>query len=171
MDPSEYLKDVPDFPKPGIVFKDISPLLADPHAFAAVIERMAAPFLDDGITAVAGIESRGFIFAPPIAQLLNSGFVMLRKPGKLPGEVIGVDYELEYGTDRLELVAGLISETDRVLVVDDVLATGGTLRAACTLISSVGAQVAGACVLVDLVKLNGRSKLPDVSLHAQIEVN
>ena len=142
MDPSEYLKDVPDFPKPGIVFKDISPLLADPHAFAAVIERMAAPFLDDGITAVAGIESRGFIFAPPIAQLLNSGFVMLRKPGKLPGEVIGVDYELEYGTDRLELVAGLISETDRVLVVDDVLATGGTLRAACTLISSVGAQVA-----------------------------
>ncbi len=171
MDLGAYLRDVPDFPKPGIVFKDISPLLADPDAFAETVLVMASPFVDAGITAVVGVEARGFLFGPSIAQVLDSGFLMARKPGKLPGETVGVDYELEYGTDRLELTAGILDEHDRVLLVDDVLATGGTLAAAATLVTSAGAHLAGISVLVDLVALNGRSKLPDVDVYAQIEVN
>ncbi len=171
MDLRGFLKDVPDFPEPGIIFKDISPLLADPDAFAEAVECMSAPFCDMGITAVAGIDSRGFLFGPSIAQKLDSGFVMIRKAGKLPGATIGVDYDLEYGSDRLEMVDGVIDELDRVLLIDDVLATGGTLGAAFELMSAAGAKVAGVSVLVDLVGLNGRSKLPDVPLHAQIEVN
>jgi len=146
-------------------------MLAEPDAFAEAVECMAAPFADSGVTAVAGIEARGFLFGPSIAQVLDSGFVMMRKPGKLPGETIGVDYDLEYGTDRMELRAGLLDELDRVLLVDDVLATGGTLAAAAELVVASGAQVAGISVLVDLVALNGRAKLPDVAVHAQIEVN
>lgn len=170
MDLGAYLRDVPDFPKPGIVFKDISPLLADPDAFAETVLKMASPFADANVTAVVGVEARGFLFGPSIAQELDSGFLMARKPGKLPGETVGVDYELEYGTDRLELAAGILDEHDRVLLVDDVLATGGTLAAAAALVASTGAQLAGVSVLVDLVALNGRSKLPDVGVYAQIEV-
>lgn len=170
MELSNWVRDVPDFPKPGIVFKDISPLLADPDAFAEAVELMALPFRDGDITTVAGIDARGFIFGPSIAQRLDSGFVMLRKPGKLPGQVIGVDYDLEYGTDRLEIRAGLLDELDRVLLVDDVLATGGTLAAGCELVKAAGAQVGGISVLIDLVGLNGRANLPDIPVHAQIEV-
>lgn len=171
MELSDYLKDVPDFPKPGIVFKDISPLLRSPDAYRAAIDAMAEPFIGRDVTAVAGIDSRGFLFGPGIAEKLGVGFVMLRKGGKLPGDVIGVDYELEYGTDRVELVEGLLDESDSVLIVDDVLATGGTLAAACALVRSAGSMVAGVSVLVHLVALNGQSKIPDSELHTQVEVN
>lgn len=171
MDLSAYLRDVPDFPVPGIVFKDIGPLLAHPSAFSAAIDQMADGFAGADITVVAGIDARGFVFGPSVAQRLDVGFVMLRKPGKLPGDTIGVDYDLEYGTDRIELGTGLIDAQHRVLIVDDVLATGGTLAAAARLIDASGAKVAGVSVLVELVALNGRLKLPDVPISAQIEVN
>lgn len=171
VDLSAHLTDVADFPEPGIVFKDISPLLASPDAFAAAVAQMAEPFRNSGVTAVAGIEARGFLFGPGIAQQLGAGFVMVRKPGKLPGELTGLDYELEYGTDRVELIAGAIDANDNVLVVDDVLATGGTLHAAAALVRETGAKVVGASVLVELVQLNGRNKLPDTPIHAPIEVN
>lgn len=171
MDLGAYLRNVADFPKPGIAFKDISPLLGDPSAFAHAVDMMAAPFADSGVTTVAGIEARGFVFGPSIAQALHASFVMVRKPGKLPGTTFGVDYELEYGTDRLEIVSDMINADDRVLLVDDVLATGGTLAAAAQLVTATGAMLVGVSVLVDLVALNGRSKLPDVDVHAQIEVN
>lgn len=153
------------------MFKDISPLLADHGAFAAAVEAMAAPFEGQAITSVVGIEARGFLFGPPIAQYLGIGFVPARKPGKLPGAVVGLDYDLEYGTDRIELLADAIGAGDRVLAVDDVLATGGTLEAACALIGQTGAVVGGISVLVELVALNGRAKLPDVRISAPIEVN
>jgi len=171
MELSDYLTDVPDFPVPGIVFKDISPLLRDPDAFASAITQMSSPFVDRGITAVAGIESRGFLFGPSIAAAIGVGFVMFRKPGKLPGDLVGVDYALEYGSDRIEMVSGLLGADDVVLVVDDVLATGGTAAAACELVRSTGATVAGISVLVHLVGLNGSSRIPDVEIHAQVEVN
>jgi adenine phosphoribosyltransferase len=168
---SGYIRDVPDFPEPGILFKDIGPLLDDHQAFAEAVGTMSAPFAEMDITHVAGIEARGFLFGPSIAQALSVGFVPLRKPGKLPGDVIGHDYELEYGTDRIEVASGVLAANDRVLLVDDVLATGGTLQAACSLVASLGAKIAGISVLVDLVALNGRSKLPDVHINASIEVN
>ncbi len=153
------------------MFKDISPLLNNPDAFGAAVEAMAAPFASAGITTVVGVEARGFLFGPSIAQRLGVGFVPIRKPGKLPGAVVGLDYDLEYGTDRIELPADLIGAHDVVLAVDDVLATGGTLEAACSLISQTGAVVGGISVLVELVALNGRAKLPDVRITAPIEVN
>ncbi len=153
------------------MFKDISPLLNDHGAFAAAIEAMATPFESAGITVVVGIEARGFLFGPPIAQRLGVGFVPVRKPGKLPGAVVGLDYDLEYGTDRIELPADLVGSDDVVLAIDDVLATGGTLAAACSLIGQTGAVVGGIGVLVELVALNGRAKLPDVRITAPIEVN
>jgi adenine phosphoribosyltransferase len=171
VDLSGYIRDVPDFPEPGILFKDIGPLLDDHQAFAEAVRTMSASFVEGGITHVAGIEARGFLFGPSVAQVLTAGFVPLRKPGKLPGEVIGHDYALEYGTDRIEVASGVLSAGDRVLLVDDVLATGGTLQAACALVRSSGAEVAGISVLIDLVALNGRSKLPDVHISASIEVN
>ena len=167
----EFINNVPDFPKPGIVFKDISPLLADASAFAAAVRAMATPFEQHSVTSVAGIDARGFLFGPSIAQHLGVGFVPLRKPGKLPGQTVGVDYELEYGFDRLEMLSGAIGVDDSVLLVDDVLATGGTMEAACKLIVQTGAEIVGISVLLDLVVLNGRSRLPDVLTVAPIEVN
>ncbi len=166
-----FIRDVPDFPEPGITFKDIAPLLGSAEAFAAAIHAMASPFRESAISTVVGIEARGFLFGPSIAQMLGVGFVPLRKPGKLPGETIGLDYALEYGTDRIEMPDAALNATDRVLVVDDVLATGGTLEAACALVGQTGAEIAGISVLVDLVALNGRSRLPDVLTIAPIEVN
>jgi adenine phosphoribosyltransferase len=153
------LRDVPDFPKPGILFKDITPVLADQEVFAAVIGAMAAPFMDSGITHVAGIESRGFIFGAPVAQTLHAGFIPIRKPGKLPWKTAGKDYALEYGTDRLEMHADACTAGSRVLLVDDVLATGGTAAAACELIEDVGATVAGCSFLLSLVALRGSQRL------------
>ncbi|NZA25638.1 adenine phosphoribosyltransferase [Luteimonas sp. SJ-92] len=155
------VRDVPDFPKPGIAFKDITPALADPAAFAAAVEAMAAPWRDAALDAVAGIESRGFILGAALAQALRTGFVPIRKPGKLPARALAQDYALEYGSDRLEVHADALPPGARVLLVDDVLATGGTLLAALALLQRQGAAVAGAAVLIELQVLGGRAHWRD----------
>jgi adenine phosphoribosyltransferase len=160
------LRDVPDFPKSGIVFKDITPMLADPALFADVIAAMAAPFAAGAVSYVAGIESRGFILAAPIAQALGAGFIPIRKPGKLPWRSVGEEYALEYGTDRLEMHVDACTKGARVLVVDDVLATGGTAAAACALVERVGGIVAGCSVLLELDALGGRARLAGRRLQA-----
>jgi adenine phosphoribosyltransferase len=163
------IRDVPDFPKPGIVFKDFTPLLADPGALALAVELMANPYRGQGIDLVIGAESRGFIFGTAIAQALSAGFVPIRKPGKLPGPVIGADYALEYGTDRLEIHADALDGGRRVLLVDDLMATGGTMEATCRLVEQTDAVIAGITVLIELGFLQGRSKLkPYGELHAVI---
>ena len=153
------IRDVPDFPKPGIVFKDITPVLLDPSLFRDATEAMAAPFASESISHVVAIESRGFILGAPVAQALGAAFVPFRKPGKLPHLVERVEYALEYGVDALECHRDALSGGQRVLVVDDVLATGGTAGAACALVESLGATVQGCTFLVELSFLNGRSKL------------
>lgn len=153
------IRDVPDFPKPGIVFKDITPILADPALFRDVISAMSAPWRDAGITHVAGIESRGFIFAAPIALELGVGFVPIRKPGKLPWQTAAREYALEYGTDRLEMHVDACPAPARVLLVDDVLATGGTAEAAAALIEQVGGTVAGCAFLLAISFLGGAGRL------------
>jgi len=159
MDIASLLRDIPDFPKPGIVFKDITPLLADPRGLAVVVDRLAEPWIGQGIDRVVGIESRGFIFAPAVALRLDCGFVPVRKPGKLPYRTRRIEYQLEYGTDTLEIHDDALAEGDRVLVVDDVLATGGTARATCELVAGFGAAVASACFIVELGFLGGRQRL------------
>lgn len=154
------IRDVPDFPSPGIVFKDITPLLADPGAFHEAIDLMAQPWSGDGITHVVGIEARGFILGSPLALRLDAGFVPMRKPGRLPSATMRREYALEYGTDALEVHADAFATGDRVLVVDDVLATGGTGSAAIALVSMLGAEVAGFGVLVELEFLEGRERIP-----------
>ena len=156
---ADRVRDVPDFPKPGIQFKDITPVLSDSVAFNAAIEALAAPYDGINIDLVVGIEARGFIFGTPVAKLLDVGFVPIRKPGKLPWETRSVSYELEYGSDALEIHADAVAEGQRVLVVDDLLATGGTARAACDLLAEAGADVVEVMVLVELEFLEGRDKL------------
>jgi adenine phosphoribosyltransferase len=158
---ARYVRDVPDFPKPGVVFKDITPLLADAGAFAICIDAMASPWRARRIDAVCGIESRGFIFGAALAQALDAGFVPLRKAGKLPARHIGVDYELEYGMARLEVHEDALDPGARVLIVDDVLATGGTLLAARELIERLDARIAGASVVIELEFLKGRARWRD----------
>ncbi len=168
----KHIRDVPDFPKPGIVFKDITPLLGDPEAFRAASNAMAEPFRGAGITRVAGAESRGFIFGAAIAAELGAGFIPIRKPGKLPWTTVGLDYELEYGTDRVEIHADAATPEDRVLLVDDLLATGGTLGGCARLLSGIKAEVAGVCVLIELGFLEGRARLPaDLPFHSVIRYN
>lgn len=162
----DLIRDIPDFPEPGVVFKDITPVLSNPEAFAVLIDAMAAPFVDQGITKVAGIEARGFTVATPIATRLGAGFVPLRKPGKLPYDTVREEYELEYGTDALEVHTDAVFEGEKVLVVDDVIATGGTAAAAVRLLRQVGADVVGISVFIELVFLNGASKLDGIPLHA-----
>ena len=158
---------VPDFPKPGIVFRDITPMLANAGAFARCIDALAEPWLGQGVQAVCGIESRGFIFGAALAQKLKAGFVPLRKPGKLPPPVLAVDYRLEYGTDRLEARVDALKPGERALIVDDVLATGGTLLAARTLVEQLGAQLVGAGVVIELDALGGRQRWTgDAPLHS-----
>lgn len=171
MELDAFVRDVLDFPSPGIVFKDITPLLSSARALESAIHQMTAPFEALGVTSVAGIEARGFIFGPPIAQRLEVGFTPIRKAGKLPADTMTVDYDLEYGTDRMEMHSDALGSTDRVLIVDDVLATGGTLAAAAKLVRKAGAQVVGISVLIDLVVLGGRHKLPEVPFFAPIEVH
>ena len=154
-----HIHDVPDFPKPGIVFKDITPLLADPAALSLAVELMANPFRGRGITRVVGAESRGFIFGTAIAQSLSVGFVPVRKPGKLPRKTLSQTYDLEYGTDTLELHHDAVRSGDSVLLVDDLLATGGTMDATAELIASTGAKIAGIAVLVELAFLPGRARI------------
>lgn len=161
------MRDVPDFPKPGVVFRDICPLLADAVAFAAMLDDLAAPWRGAGIDVVAGIEARGFVLGAALARHLHAGFVPLRKPGKLPGPVIEESYALEYGTDRLQMQSHAVHAGTRVLLVDDVLATGGTLAAAAALVQRQGAVLAGAAVLMELEALGGRARWPaDAALRA-----
>lgn len=171
MNLDEFVRDVPNFPSDGIMFKDITPLLANHAALAQAIDEMGSPFADLGITSVVGIEARGFLFGPSIAQYLGVGFVPIRKPGKLPPETVHVEYSLEYGSDRIEMRDEALESNDRVLLVDDVLATGGTLQAASSLVNGFGAAVVGISVLIELVALQGRRNLPDVAFVAPIEVH
>jgi adenine phosphoribosyltransferase len=157
------IRDVADFPKPGIVFKDIMPMLADPVAYAAAIEAMAAPWRAIEIDAVLAIEARGFLFGAPLARVLGAGIVPVRKPGKLPGRVLEQRYALEYGEDALQVQADAVPPGARVLLVDDVLATGGTLAATRLLAERLGAQVVGAAVLIELGVLDGRARWNDTA--------
>ncbi|AER56130.1 adenine phosphoribosyltransferase [Pseudoxanthomonas spadix] len=152
------IRDVPDFPRPGILFKDITPMLANAAAFAAATGALAEPWRDAGVQAVLGIESRGFILGAALARALKSGFVPVRKPGKLPGSVLTVEYGLEYGKDTLQLRADAVAPGTRVLIVDDVLASGGTLHAALSLARQQGCDVLGAAVLIELQSLGGRGR-------------
>ncbi|MGE8287399.1 MAG: adenine phosphoribosyltransferase [Stenotrophomonas sp.] len=157
---SRTIRDVADFPKPGILFKDITPLLADAKAFDAAVKAMAAPWRAAGVQAVLGVEARGFILGAALALELGAGFVPVRKPGKLPGATLQQEYTLEYRSDRIEVCADAIAPGTRVVLVDDVLATGGTLAAALLLAGQLEAQVLGAAVLVELDGLGGRARLP-----------
>lgn len=162
------VRDVPDFPLPGITYRDISPILGDGGALAETIDGMAAPWAGAGITKVAGIEARGFIVAAPIAVRLGAGFAPVRKPGKLPWHVHQERYDLEYGSDGLEVHADALVAGDRVLVVDDVLATGGTAAAAIRLVERLGATVAGVTVILELAGLAGRDRLVGHDVHALV---
>jgi adenine phosphoribosyltransferase len=158
---SDLIRDVPDFPKPGIVFKDITPVLADADGFAEAMAELAEPWRGTALDAVIGVESRGFILGAALARELDIGFVPVRKPGKLPARTLTLDYALEYGSDRLEIHADALPADARVLVIDDVLATGGTLRAAVALARQQGAEVVGAAVLVELAFLGARERWND----------
>jgi adenine phosphoribosyltransferase len=159
MDLARHIRPVPDFPKPGILFRDITPLLADVAAFAAAIDRLAEPWRGARLDAIAAVEARGFLFAGPLALELNAGLIPVRKPGKLPAETISYEYDLEYGRDRLEMHTGILQPGARVLVVDDVLATGGTAAACMRLVEAAGGTVAGGAFLVEIEALGGRDRL------------
>jgi adenine phosphoribosyltransferase len=162
------IRDIPDWPEPGIVFKDITPLLADGAGFQAALDAMVAPHRGTEVTKVIGIEARGFIFAAPIASILGAGFVPIRKKGKLPHDIHHQEYDLEYGTDRIEVHSDGITPGDKVLIVDDVLATGGTAAAAVALVEALGGEVVAFCVLVELDFLNGRSRLVGTEVHSVV---
>jgi adenine phosphoribosyltransferase len=167
MDLAHYIREVPDFPTPGVVFKDLGPLLAEADAFDDAVDRLVEPFRGVALDAVGAIEARGFLYGAAVARSLGAGVVPIRKPGKLPGACIGIDYVLEYGNDRLEIQADALAPGARILLVDDVLATGGTLAAAIALCETAGAVVAGAAVVLEIAALEGRRNLPgDLPLHA-----
>jgi adenine phosphoribosyltransferase len=166
---ADRIRDVPDFPKKGILFKDITPVLSDIDTLRASIKEMAAPFMNLEIDVVVGIESRGFIFGAPIADVLNCSFVPVRKPGKLPWKTETVSYELEYGTDALEIHEDAITEGQHVLIVDDLLATGGTAEATCKLVSKLGGNIKGLSVLIELEDLNGRKRLNQYNVHSLVQ--
>ena len=158
---AEHIRDIPDFPRPGVGFKDITPLLGDPSAFSTVVDAIVVSFGRGQIDKVVGIEARGFIIAAPVAYHFNAGFVPLRKPGKLPYETVSEEYELEYGSETLELHTDALAPDDRVLIVDDVLATGGTARAACNLVERSGARVTGLAFVLELSFLEGAKRIAD----------
>lgn len=166
-DLAALIRAVPDFPRPGVMFRDVAPLLADAGRFARCIDALAEPWHGSGVQAVCGIEARGFIFGAALAQKLHAGFVPLRKPGKLPPPVTGIDYALEYGHDRLEVRADALQPGERALLIDDVLATGGTLAAARALLERLGVELVGAGVVIELPALQGRTRWPGATpLHA-----
>jgi adenine phosphoribosyltransferase len=162
------VRDVPDFPEPGIVFRDITPVLADPIAFSTITDLIVVHFGRGNVDKVVGIEARGFILASPVAYHFGAGFVPIRKKGKLPWETVDEEYALEYGTATIELHRDAVRPGERVLVVDDVLATGGTARAAASLVERIGGKVCGIACLIELDFLRGREKLPDYELFTLI---
>ena len=162
------IREVPDFPKPGILFYDITTLLKDPAAFAAIADELTAYYRNQRINKVVGIESRGFIFGGTLAQRLNAGFVPVRKPGKLPADRFEVKYDLEYGSTSLAIHRDAISQGERVLIVDDLLATGGTAAATVLLVRQLGGEIAGLDFLVELKILKGREKLTGYPIHSTI---
>ena len=168
MNLTDYIKDIPDFPKKGILFRDISPLLKSPEGWSKVITQLG--FFCEEITPdlIVGIESRGFIVGSALATQQKTGFVPIRKKGKLPGDVLGVDYTLEYGKDRLEIQTDALQGSPRVLLVDDLLATGGTVDAASELIERVGGQLVGCAFIIELNELNGRENIPNVPIRSLI---
>jgi adenine phosphoribosyltransferase len=162
------IRDVPDFPQPGIVFKDITPVLADPLAFSTIIDLIVVHFGRGNVDKVVGIEARGFIVASPVAYHFGAGFVPVRKEGKLPSATIAEEYALEYGTATLEIHQDAVRDGERVLIVDDVLATGGTAKATASLVEQIGGTVCGIACLIELDFLKGRDKLPDYDLFTLI---
>ena len=169
----DYLKSrirhVPDFPKPGILFYDVTTLLRDAAGFRAAIDSLATPFANQGIEVVVGIESRGFIFGAAVADRIGAGFSPVRKPGKLPSTTMRQSYDLEYGSDALEIHDDAVSKGQRVLIVDDLLATGGTARATCDLVKRLGGEVHALAFLIELTVLGGRAKLQDERVHATLQ--
>jgi adenine phosphoribosyltransferase len=168
LDLESCIRGIADFPKPGIMFRDITPLLKDPKGFAEAIRRMAAPYKKGDVDVVVGAESRGFLFGVAIAQALGAGFVPIRKKGKLPAATTCVTYSLEYGTDTLEMHLDAVAPGARVLMVDDLLATGGTMAAGCEMVEKVGGRIVGVEFLIELSFLNGRAKLAKYPVHTQI---
>ncbi|MBL8140763.1 MAG: adenine phosphoribosyltransferase [Acidobacteria bacterium] len=162
----QKIRHVPDFPKPGILFYDITTLLRDPAGFRGALDAMAAPMAGERIDLVAGVESRGFIFAAALAERFGAGFVPIRKPGKLPARSVSVEYTLEYGSGVLQMHEDAVTPGQRVLIVDDLLATGGTARAACDLVTRCGGDVVAAGFLVELTFLNGRDRLRDQRVYS-----
>jgi adenine phosphoribosyltransferase len=169
MDVKAKIRAVPDFPKQGVLFRDITTALKEPETLRAIVDYLCECFKDERIDFIAGIESRGFILGMPMAYKLNAGFVPIRKPGKLPAAVYSESYELEYGTDALEIHKDAITSGARVLLVDDLLATGGTAEAACRLVKKTGANLVGVAFLIELRDLNGRDKLKGENIVAMLE--
>lgn len=159
VDVRDWIRDIPDFPKPGVLFKDITPLLSNPEAFRTAIDQLEDQFRDRGVDVIAAAEARGFIFGAPLAVRMNAGFVPIRKPGKLPYATIAQEYALEYGRDTLEIHSDAFAPGRRVLLIDDVLATGGTMRACCELVHSTGAELVACAFVIELSFLGGRAKL------------
>jgi len=169
LDLKSYIRDIPDFPKPGILFRDITPLLAHPQAFRQAVEQMADHYRRRDIDMIVAAEARGFIFAAPLALELNVGFVPIRKPGKLPSDTHQFSYDLEYGSDTLEIHTDGVQPGQNVLVVDDLLATGGTVEACCQLVEKTGATVVSCAFLIDLVALGGRKRIHPRDVFALLE--
>jgi adenine phosphoribosyltransferase len=165
-----YVRNIPDFPIKGIQFKDITTLLKEPEVFPSAIDQMYAPFREQDITKIVGIESRGFIFGAALSYKLNIGFVPVRKPGKLPAETLSEEYLLEYGKDSLEIHVDAINQGDSVLIVDDLLATGGTASAVCRLVENLGGKIVGVSFLIELAELGGREKLKGYNVQALLKL-
>ena len=163
------IRDIPDFPTQGILFKDITPLLQDPDSLKITVEALIKPFIKSGVTAVAGMEARGFIFGSLAASALGVSFIPLRKPGKLPFDTHSVSYSLEYGEATLEIHTDAIQPGDKVLLIDDLLATGGTMKASCQLIEKLGGEIIACVFVIELTLLNGRENISDYPLHALIQ--
>jgi len=168
IDLKRYIRSIPDWPKKGILFRDITPLLGDPRAFAAAVEALSADFSGAGVDYVAAVEARGFIFGAAVAEKLAAGFAPIRKKGKLPWQTESATYELEYGMDTLEMHRDALRPGAKVLMVDDLLATGGTMRAACHLVEKVGGKIVGVACLIELKSLHGRKRLAGYDVHAVI---
>ena len=166
VDLAKFVRDIPDYPKPGILFRDITPMLADPAALKVAAEAMAAPFVDKKIDIVAAAEARGFIFAAPVAIQLGAGFVPIRKPGKLPFDLHSFAYELEYGSDELQVHIDGVKPGQRVLIIDDLLATGGTVEACCRLLEKCDAKIVGCSFLIHLAPLGGEERLSPYDCHS-----